>query len=90
MSPARIRDHYFVRPGYWFAQKRYGWGVVPATWQGWALTLGMLLIAGGIARLAEHRSALYHLLFIPLFGGFLWACWLKTDGGWRWRWGEKD
>ena len=89
MSWARFRDWYRVRPGYWFAQKRYGLGVVPVTWQGWALILGMLLVAGGIAKLTE-RSALYHLLFLPLFGGALWLSWLKTDGGWRWRWGDRD
>ena len=90
MRFGRVRDWYRVRPGYWFAQKRYGWGFVPATWQGWALILGVLAVAGGIQKLAEHRSALYHLLFLPLFGGALWLCWLKTDGGWRWRWGEKE
>lgn len=90
MSWARIRGWYRVRPGYWFAQKRYGWGFVPATWQGWALILGVLAVAGGIQKLAEQRSPLYHLLFLPLFGGALWLCWLKTDGGWGWRWGDRE
>jgi hypothetical protein len=80
----RLRHVHTVRPGYWFAQKRYGWGAVPVTWQGWALVLATTLVAGGIAKLTD-RSALYELLFLPLFGGALWLCWLKTDGGWRWR-----
>ncbi|ATY33768.1 hypothetical protein [Sphingomonas psychrotolerans] len=89
MRPAWIRGWVPVRPGYWFARKRYGWGAVPATWQGWALMLATLLVAGCIAKLTQ-RSALYQLLFLPLFVGTLWLCWLKTDGGWRWRWGDKD
>jgi hypothetical protein len=90
MSWARIRNAYRVRPGYWFAQKRYGWGVVPATWQGWGVMLGVLALARVIAKVAEHRSALYQLLFVPLFAGALWLCWLKTDGGWKWRWGDRE
>ena len=90
MRPAWIREWYRVRSGYGVAQTRYGWGVVPAAWQGWLMTVGMLLLAGGIARLADQRSALYQLLFLPLFVGFVWLSWLKTDGGWRWRWGERD
>jgi hypothetical protein len=90
MSRAYLRGLYRVRPGYWFAQKRYGWGAVPATWQGWAVMIVTLLLAGGIARLADERSTLYQLLFVPLFAGALWLCWLKTDGGWQWRWGDRD
>ncbi|WNO54618.1 hypothetical protein [Stakelama saccharophila] len=34
----RIAKSYAVRPGYWFAPKRFGWGVVPVTWQGLVAT----------------------------------------------------
>ena len=44
----RLRGAHRVRPGFWFAQKRYGWGAVPATWQGLALVLATMLVAGGI------------------------------------------
>jgi len=31
---------------YWFKPKRYGYGATPATWQGWAVTLGTVLAMG--------------------------------------------
>ncbi len=40
----RSREYLRDNPeGYWFKRKVYGWGWVPATWQGWA-TLGVFLI----------------------------------------------
>jgi hypothetical protein len=32
---------------YWFKRKAYGWGCVPATWQGW-LTLGVFFIISSL------------------------------------------
>ena len=29
---------------YWFKRKLYGWGWTPATWQGWAVVAGYLLV----------------------------------------------
>lgn len=30
--------------GYWFKRKLYGWGWTPATWQGWLVVLGFVLL----------------------------------------------
>jgi hypothetical protein len=32
------------KSSYWFKRKRYGWGFTPATWQGWAVVLGYLIV----------------------------------------------
>ena len=29
---------------YWFRPKRFGWGVVPISWQGWLMTLVLLVL----------------------------------------------
>lgn len=76
-----------VRPGYWFAQRRYGVGAVPANAAGWAavsvfgllLGLNLLLMPGELARIATAAV---------LILGFTLIAWIKTDGGWRWRWGD--
>ena len=89
----RFRDfgaRYSVRPGYWFVPKRFGWGSVPATWQGWVATLAFVGVAAAIGNLAQHRSAIWAALLVPLVLGFLWLCWVKTDGGWHWHWGRND
>ena len=49
-----------VRPGYWFRPKRFGYGAVPATWQGWAATLGVNWYLNSFTRFqvnAIHWSA---------------------------------
>ena len=30
--------------GFWFKRKRYGWGWTPATWQGWTVVIGYLVV----------------------------------------------
>ena len=30
--------------GYWFKRKVFGWGWIPAKWQGWAVTLGYIVL----------------------------------------------
>lgn len=77
-----------VGPGYWFVPKAYGWGAVPATWQGWLATSLFVLVAGLIAKLAELRSPVWLALLVPLILGFIGLCWAKTDGPWAFRWGR--
>ena len=90
MTPGEIRDWYRARPGYWFRPKLFGWGAVPVTWQGWAATLGLIVLALPIARLAALSGPLYSALIVPLILGYIYLCWAKTDGAWRWRWGARD
>jgi len=93
LRPRRLgqsRDRRRVGPGYWFAPKKFGFGAVPATWQGWVATLVMVLAAALIANLAEHRSPVWLALLAPLLIGYIGLVWAKTDGGWRWRWGKGD
>jgi len=36
-------------PNFWFEPKRVGFGVCPATWQGWLITLVCILAIAGAA-----------------------------------------
>ena len=89
MTLGEIRAWYRPQPGYWFRPKRFGFGAVPVTWQGWTATGLMLALAALIGNLAEHRGTAYVMLLAPVLAGFLWLCWTKTDGAWRWRWGRE-
>jgi len=74
----------------WFAPKRYGYGAVPITWQGWALTLGFTAVVMllGIG-LGKHPLQLLAAV-VPITAAFIVICARTTRGGWRWRWGERD
>ncbi len=88
MTNMSSRDGRRVRPGYWFRPKRFGWGAVPVTWQGWLLTAALLAFGIAIAKLAEARTRLWLVLLIPLVLGYVALAWARTDGAWRFRWGD--
>lgn len=74
----------------WFAPKRYGFGSVPITWQGWAITLGFVAIIAAVAiTLGRHPVQLIAVL-APVLAVFCVICARTTRGGWRWRWGEEE
>jgi hypothetical protein len=89
MTLQEIRNWYRARPGYWFRPKLFGFGAVPVTWQGWAATFGFIALAGAIAFFFADRGPAYLALLAPPLAGFVWLCWAKTDGDWRWRWGKE-
>ena len=77
---------------YWFKQKRYGLGATPSSWEGWLsiLVLVFVEVLIGVAFPPDHRPfAFFGATFSALIM-FLWLCWIKTEGGWRWRWGDDD
>ena len=83
---------------YWFRPKRYGFGATPVTWEGWAVTLGAAAsIAGAVIAanlLVDKSNAVVWLILAMLIAAAVWwfiqFCRRKTDGEWRWRWGERS
>ena len=74
----------------WFVPKRYGFGAMPASWQGWALTIGFVLICIADVRLFRSKPAALIAVLIPFAVTFIIIAARTTRGGWRWRWGEED
>ena len=81
---------------YWFKPKRYGYGATPVTWQGWAVTAAAVITIFVAARLTlDHgaRSPSHWVMFLSaeaIILAILWiVCRRKTDGEWRWRWGNR-
>jgi hypothetical protein len=85
--------NHFRKEGAWFAAKRYGYGAgFPITWQGWTLLGAYTVAVLGIGLLSEQeeavpRAAAFAMILV-ITGYFLLICRNRTEGGWRWRWGE--
>jgi hypothetical protein len=79
--------------GYWFRPQRNGnGGLTPATWQGWAVTLGipLAMVAVCILVAATLESAwLTTAIVLPIDAlGVVMLVAIaerKTEGEWRWR-----
>ena len=75
----------------WFAPKRYGYGAsLPISWQGWALTIGYVLICVACAILFARKPFVLVGLIVPLTVVFVVITSRTTKGGWRWRWGDEE
>lgn len=79
--------------GHWFKRKLYGWGWVPVTWQGWAVTFIFvaLIIINAIRFNPEiHTEKEVLMKFIPqtvvLILILIGICYLKGEKP-RWQWG---
>lgn len=87
---------------YWFRPKRYGHGAAPANWKGWAAIAGYMAATGlilwpRILALAlsgappDPTGIVTSMVILAIATlGFIWLCKVKTDGEWKWRWGDKD
>jgi hypothetical protein len=75
----------------WFAPKRYGYGSgPPISWQGWAITIGFVLLAAVLGITFVRKPIVFIAIMIPLTALFSTIAAKTTKGGWRWRWGDKD
>ena len=77
----------------WFKPRRYGYGSMPTTWQGWVVVIGYVLFVLAVFG-AEERGAISQIVMIALMVAvtvpFLLFVRAKTDGQWKWRWGSQD
>ena len=79
---------------YWFRQKSFGYGATPNTWQGWLFTLAGVLLVTSIVVFShrigdEETRALWIVLGVAVvLLPFCLIAYVKTEGGWRWRWGD--
>jgi hypothetical protein len=79
---------------FWFRPRRYGHGALPSTWQGWATILAFVIIFPLLAlalfwAMPNLLGIIAVVNFIPAAVlGFIAFVRKKTDGEWRWRWGD--
>ncbi len=76
----------------WFAPKSTGYGATPSTWQGWAMTLGYVVLLWADRALTRRwfgankiTLLISVVLAIALTAGFLVIVYKKTDAAWRLR-----
>ncbi len=83
---------------YWFKPKSYGYGATPVTWEGWAVTLAAVIVVVvsvvTMNRLVAQSNAVAWLTWAVLIAAATWwfvqFCRRRTDGEWRWRWGNRS
>lgn len=81
--------------GYWSKRRVYGWGWVPATWQGWVLTAAYLIliiiISFRLTKMDTWQDALrfFVLPLVVLTGIFIFIAY-KTGESPKWSWGIRD
>jgi hypothetical protein len=75
----------------WFGLKRYGYGWVPITWQGWLVTLAYVLVivyaSLHFKESLEANNPTGYLLVLIVSSILLIAICLQKGDRPRWRWG---
>ena len=86
---------------HWFTPKTHGYGATPANWKGWAATFGFMAVTLGLALVPQVRPdllatsdwplrlALWLAAIAAAIFGFVQLARAKTNGDWRWRWGDE-
>jgi predicted membrane metal-binding protein len=80
---------------YWFKPRRYGHGASSTAWQGWATIVAFPVICAAVtlALFALLPPAVAMILFaifmIAAIFGFIAFVRNKTEGEWRWSWGDR-
>jgi hypothetical protein len=81
----------------WFKPHRYGIGAAPASWQGWLVVAAYAGIVLGSMRLMLPPQgpmpamdvAKWLAVVAAATAIIIWIAHRNTEGGWRWRWGDR-
>lgn len=81
---------------FWFKRRRYGYGWIPVTWQGWSVIagyLGVVVASMYIVRDVPENSydwrvGLYTLILVLATSGLILISYRKGPKP-KWRWGSK-
>ncbi len=82
----------------WFRPKSYGVGLTPCSWEGWGMTLLLVLLIIGLAFVFEFfqptgpsiENTVYFVLGVfGLTFAFLWSLRKRVRGQLGWKWGKK-
>ncbi|MEX0791171.1 MAG: hypothetical protein WD178_10390 [Actinomycetota bacterium] len=81
---------------YWFKRRRYGYGFMPVTWQGWAAVVGYMIVVIGMAsaflvapeEVAAKEAGFFAIFFVTATSGLILLSLSKGPRP-RWRWGSK-
>lgn len=83
--------HFIREEGPWFRAKRFGYGAgLPFKWQGWVLLVTHMTLISGLAFMLSNKP----IIMVPviLLAAFaplpIYAA--RTEGGWKWRNGDKN
>jgi O-antigen/teichoic acid export membrane protein len=80
---------------YWFRPKQYGYGATPTTWQGWVITIAAVIVVVAATSWLTALSVVNPWFWAAVLvdAVVIAALWVvsrrKTDGEWRWRWGDR-
>jgi len=83
--------------GYWFKRRLYGWGWVPATWQGWLtifIFIGFLILNGiWLASKGEVPNKIDWIFFFATLiisvSVLIFICYKKGEKP-KWSWGRNQ
>ncbi|MDB5244461.1 MAG: hypothetical protein JWN18_331 [Parcubacteria group bacterium] len=82
--------------GLWFKRKLYGWGWMPATWQGWAVIAAFILYIGIVGSYFAERAEAQALVngditafvvkIVVCVAVLVYICYRKGEKP-KWQWG---
>jgi hypothetical protein len=83
--------HLLMAKGPWFRASSYGYGSgLPFKWQGWLLMGAHVALLCGVGLAFQDRPLVMMALLLAAAFAPIRIYAARTEGGWRWRWGNAD